>query len=332
VLNIETPTLPSRHVMEQTQERFMSLTFPAVRRTAHGRHFTAVVLLLLIFAPIVRGQSKLTEPVYRVANETAAVQPNGGLTAVTPAPNAPPAARVVLDFAQQPGEHPLAPAIRVCKASLEEIDRNVNDYSCTLVKRERVDGALGEHQHIFLKVRHEPFSVYMRFLKPFAGREVAYVDGQNNNEMVVLEAGLKRSLLGKMNLDPQGTLAMRGQKHPITQVGIRNLTAELIRRMEADMKYAECELTTKAEKIGNRPVTLVQVVHPVPRQNFDAHIARVFFDDELGIPIHYDSYLWPRQPGGEPPLEESFTYTNLKVNNGFTARDFDAHNNPEIFQ
>ena len=43
-----------------------------------------------------------------------------------------------------------------------------------------------------MKVRHEPFSVYMWFLKPFQGREVLYVDGQNNNEMVVLEAGLKR--------------------------------------------------------------------------------------------------------------------------------------------
>jgi hypothetical protein len=303
---------------------------------ATGRDFRlylcAAVLMSFVAAPFARAEGQLSEPIYRVANETAA-EPTGNALAVgTPAPNAPPAARVALDFTQQPGEHPLAPAIRVCKASLEEIDRNVGDYSCTLIKRERIDGTLGEHQHIFLKVRHQPFSVYMRFLKPFAGREVAFVDGQNNNEMVVLEAGLKRSLLGKMNLDPKGALAMRGQKHPITQVGIRNLTAELLRRMEADTKYAECEVTTKAEKIGNRPVTLVQVVHPVPRQNFDAHIARVFFDDELGIPIHYDSYLWPQQPGGEPPLEESFTYTNMKINNGFTARDFDAYNNPEIFQ
>ncbi|HEY3394034.1 MAG TPA: DUF1571 domain-containing protein [Lacipirellulaceae bacterium] len=311
----------------------MPLTFAAIRPIARSRYYPTVALLLLFAtSPVAYGQGKLSEPVYRVANDPAAVEADGGLTTAAPTANAPPAGQVVLDFTQQPGEHPLAPTIRVCKASLEEIDRNIRDYSCTLVKCERVDGTLGEHQHIFLKVRHKPFSVYMRFLKPFAGREVAYVDGQNNNEMVVLEAGLKRSLLGKMNLDPNGALAMRGQKHPITRVGIRNLTAELIRRMEADLKYAECEVTTKAEKIGNRPVTLVQAVHPIPRQNFDAHIARVFFDNELGIPIHYDSYLWPKQPGGEPPLEESFTYTNLKVNNGFTARDFDAYNNPEIFQ
>jgi uncharacterized protein DUF1571 len=277
------------------------------------------------------GQGQLTEPVYRVATEPLTAQATETLATAAPAANARPDSRVVLDFTQQPGEHPLAPAIRVCKASLEEIDRNVRDYSCMLVKRERVDGELGEHQHIVLKVRHEPFGVYMNFLKPFQGREVVYADGQYNNELVVLEGGWKRAV-GKLHLDPNGVRAMKGQKHPITKVGIRNLTAQLIRRMEADMKYAECEVVTKDEKIGARSATMVQVIHPIPRQNFDAHIARVFFDNELGIPIHYDAYLWPRQPGGEPPLEESFTYTNLKINNGFTARDFDAYNNPEIFQ
>jgi hypothetical protein len=152
--------------------------------------------------------------------------------------------------------------------------------------------------------------------------------------MVVREAGLKR-MLGKMNLDPQGAVAMRGQKYPITRVGIRNLTAELIRQFEADAKYAECEVSHKTDpeiKISGRPATMVQIVHPNRRQNFRAHIARLFFDNELGIPIHYDAYLWPQQPGGRPPLDESFTYTNLKINNGYTARDFDANNNPEIFK
>jgi hypothetical protein len=148
----------------------------------------------------------------------------------------------------------------------------------------------------------------------------------------VLEAGWKR-VLGKINLDPQGATAMSGQKYPITRVGIRNLTASLVRQFEDDTKYSECDVTTKDDtKISGRPATMVQIIHPVPRRNFRAHVARIFFDNELGIPIHYDAYLWPDQPGGRPPLDESFTYTNLKINNGFTARDFDANNNPEIFK
>ena len=278
-----------------------------------------------------QSQNQFSEPVYRVANETPA-------QAVATLPTSPAQSTLAttlqapFDLTQQPGEHPLAPVIRVCKASLAHIEQDVHDYSCTLVKHERIEGELGENQHIFLKARHDPFSVYMQFLQPYQGREVLFVDGQHDNEMLVLEAGWKRKMLGKMQLDPEGMVAMRGQKHPITQVGLKNLLTELITRIEADCQFAECEVTSAADKaVNGRSATMIQILHPVPRQNFRAHIARIFFDNELKVPIHYDSFLWPEQPGGHPPLEESYTYTNLKLNNGFTSRDFDA-DNPEIFK
>jgi hypothetical protein len=288
-------------------------------------------------APQVFAQNQLSEPVYRVANDATA-NPAPATVATTtnvatPAAGSTAEVRVAMDFRRKSEqEHPLVPVIRVCSASLEEIDRNIRDYSCTLVKQERIDGEMGEHQHIFMKILHEPFSVYMSFLQLHQGREVLWVADQNNGEMVVLEGGWKRRVLGKMNLDPKGSVAMKGQRHPITRVGIRNLTAELIRKFEKDTQYGECDVSTRAEKVAGRPCTMVQVVHPIPRKNFHAHVARVCFDNELGIPIHYDAYLWPDQPGGPPPLDESYTYTNLKINNGFTARDFDAYNNPEIFK
>ena len=274
--------------------------------------------------------SQPAQPVYRVANEAGA---RPAIPASTPTqPLGPALPDATFDLTQQPGEHPLAPMIRVAKETLAHIEQNVRDYSCTLVKRERVDGELGEYQHIFMKVRHEPFSVYLQFVQPFAGREVLYVDGQNGNEMVVLEAGLKRRLLGKMNLDPHGMIAMRGQKYPITKVGMKNLLTELIERGEADMQFAECEVSSDPSKqVNGRSATLIQIVHPVPRQNFRAHIVRVFMDNELRVPIHYDAFSWPPQAGGQPPLEESYTYTNLKLNNNFTARDFDSEN-PDIFK
>ena len=289
----------------------------------------AAAMVVLVACTLVRGQNNLSEPVYRVANETAAAEPTAAPSSV---PVTTPAASAPFDLTQQPNEHPLAPVLRALKSSQDLIDQNIRDYSCTFVKRERIDGELGEYQHILMRVAHEPFSVYMSFLKPFTGREVLYVAGQNDNKLVVLEAGFKR-VLGKLNLDPEGAVAMRGQKHPITRVGIRNLSAELIKIWEAECQFAECEVTTNGDtKINGRSTTMVQVMHPVPRQNFRAHIQRLFFDNELRIPIHYDVYLWPAQAGGEPPLDESYTYSNLKRNNGFTARDFDAFNNPEIFK
>jgi Protein of unknown function (DUF1571) len=285
-------------------------------------------------------QQKLSDPIYRVANDTSAAQstaaspaPAPAIAAATqaiPAAAAAPA-KVEFDLVQKPNEHPLMPVIRTVKASQEEIDRNVRDYQCQFTKQERINGELGEKQAILLKIMHQPFSVYMSFLQPFSGREVVYVAGQNNNDMVVLEAGFKR-MLGKMNLDPNGALAMKGQKRPVTDVGIRNLTAKLIKMWEAETKFSESDVTTNTDaKINGRPATMLQVVHPVARQEFKFHVARLFLDNELKIPVHFDAYLWPTQAGGAPELEESYTYTNLKLNNGFTAREFDTNNNPEIF-
>jgi hypothetical protein len=285
-----------------------------------------------------RGQQPLSDPIYRVANDAPTVQPGAAISpGAAPAPAAD-AEKPGFDLAQQANEHPLAPVLRVIKASQEVMDRNVRDYSCTFVKQERIDGELVEKQFILLKVMEKPFSVYMNFLKPYAGREVCYVAGQNEGKAVVLEAGFKRNL-GKLNLDPNGSLMMKGQKRPVTDVGIRNLTIKLSKMWEAESKFMECEVTSKPDvKINDRSTTMIQVKHPIPRKDFRFHIARLFLDNELKVPIHFDAYLWPAQEGNgngdgdAPPLEESYTYQNLKLNNGFTAREFDTNNNPEIFQ
>lgn len=302
--------------------------------TLPRRRTSAIVisaaLVVLVSCLVVCAQENLSEPIYRVAAETATPSTDQAAPAAVPA--AAPAARAPLDLTKQPDEHQLMPVIRALKTSQEIIDRDIRDYSCTFVKQERLDGQLAERQYILMKVMHQPFSVYMAFVRPFDGREVVYVAGQNENKLVALDAGIKR-YLGKMNLDPEGALAMKGQRHPITSVGMRNLTAKLIKVGEAETQFAECDVTTNADtKINGRSTTMVQVIHPTPRQNFRAHVTRIFFDNELRIPIHYDTYLWPAAAGGQPPLEESYTYQNLKINNNFTALDFDANNNPNIFK
>lgn len=267
---------------------------------------------------------------FLAATETATAQPAG----IAPtAASAVASSKASLDFTKSEKEHPLAPVIRNLKISQDELDRNIRDYQCTFAKRERVEGVLGEYQIMLLKVMQQPFSVYMAFQKPYPGREVVYVAGQNDGKLTVLESGFTR-MLGKINLDPNGQKAMSGQKHPITDVGVRNLCAKLTKMWESEMQFAECDVTVKsARKVEGRTTTMVQVVHPIARQTFKFNVARVFFDDELKIPVHFDAFSWPAQEGGEPQLEESYTYAkNLKVNNNLTARDFDCYNNPDIFK
>lgn len=233
-----------------------------------------------------------------------------------------------------PGEHPLAPAIRWAKLGLAEIEK-IQDYSCTLVKRERIDGALNEYEYMFIKVRQKPFSVYMYFLGPakVKGQEALFVEGQNDGNLLAHPNGIRHKLIGTVRLPPTSMLAMSGNRYPITELGIRRLTARLIEVGEHDMQYGECEVKMiPGAKVSGRECTCIQVLHPTPRKEFIFNMARIYVDNQLNVPIRYEAYEWPKEAGGPPMLVEEYTYLNLKVNNGFTDQDFDSRNPNYQFQ
>ena len=168
---------------------------------------------------------------------------------------------------QTPQEHPLMPALRWAKQGLTEFTK-VQDYSCTLVKRERIDGTLGEHEYIFVKVRHQPFSVYTYFLGParVKGQEAIYVDGSNDGSLLAHGNGIKHRLIGTVSLKPTSTLAMSGNRYPITEMGMRRLLERLLEIGSNDVKYGECTVNwIQGAKVNNRTCTCIQVTHPVPR-------------------------------------------------------------------
>ncbi|MGO8690634.1 MAG: DUF1571 domain-containing protein [Thermoguttaceae bacterium] len=233
-----------------------------------------------------------------------------------------------------PHEHPLMPALRWARQGLNQIEK-IHDYSATLVKRERLGNRLGEYEHMFIKVRHQPFSVYMYFLAPSAkkGQEVIYVAGANNGKMWAHGVGIQDTIFGTVSLEPEGVVAMQGERYPLTELGILNLTHRLVQVAEQDTKYGECEVKFfKGAKINDRVCTCVQVMHPRPRRNFLFHLARIYVDDQFNVPVRYEAYEWPRRPNGKPELIEEYTYLNLKLNNGFTDADFDTHNKDYHFR
>jgi hypothetical protein len=291
--------------------------------------------------------SGTSEPVMRVqyaqpaAQPTAAADQPAAQVATRVIPAAAPAAVAPFDFTQLEGEHPLMPSLRFAKESLVTIDQHIQDYQAILYKQERIDGELMDTEVALVKVRHQPFSVHLYFLSPNKGRECLYVDpsatipNTTSGKLHARDSGFRRKL-GVFELPPDGRLAMAGQKYPITKIGVRNLATELVEVASKDVNYGECEVNVSQTVIGpkdgeKRPVTLIEVTHPIERSTFRFHKAQVFIDNELRIPIRYAAYLWPKAPGEAPPLEEAYTYLNLKVNNGFTDADF-SRDNPELFK
>ena len=259
-------------------------------------------------------QERFKEPVYRVARKNGPARPGSDT-------------------------HPLDPAIRLAEEALERFRRTVRDYKAILVKRERINGVLGKTEFALIKVRSErrekdrvvtPFSVYLYFLKPekIRGREVLYVRGRNGGKMLAHDS--PNNFMGRFPstwLAPDGAIAMRGQRYPITEIGIENLIVQLLKKGYRDRKRGECEVEfRKGTKINDRTCTLLQVTHPVPRPYFDFHIAQIFIDDALQVPIRYAAYTWPAKRGGTPVLLEEYTYLRLELNCGLTDVDFDPKN------
>ena len=223
-------------------------------------------------------------------------------------------------------EHPLMPVIRWAERERPRVVKEIKDYTAVVTKQENVNGELQEAQVMEMKFRQEPFSVYLKFRYPkkINGQEVLYVRGANDNKLIAHGVGVERTF-GTQKLDPEGFIAMRGNKYPITEIGIVNLVDKLLEVGCRDAKYGECEVNyyDKDVLVDDRNCTLIEVIHPVPRKNFQFHIARVYVDKELNLPIMYESYDWPKKEGETPTLIEAYTYQKLKINVGLTDSDFD---------
>jgi hypothetical protein len=225
------------------------------------------------------------------------------------------------------GEHSLDRAIAMASRSLDNVNQNIKGYRCKFIKAERIDGKVGPYSYMEMRVRHKPFSVYLNFVKPdkHVGRQAAYVEGKNKNKLSAKEAGLFGfGLLPTVHLAPLSPLAMRGQKYPITEAGIKNLTIRLLEVARHDRRHAETEVNYyQNAKVGGRVCTVIEVVHPKQRDTFLFHKAQVFVDRELNVPIRYAAYGWPAEPGAEAPLEEEYTYLDFKVDNELKDADFE---------
>lgn len=239
------------------------------------------------------------------------------------------------DVAGRQDSHPLDPALKIAQEGLEHIRKHVYDYECILIKRERVGNTLHDEEYMLAKVRNRkvdekiPLSVYLRFLKPEAlkGQECLWVEGKNNGKLIGHKGGKFGKFTPSLWLDPHGQLAMNGNRYPITEMGVENLVVKLIEKGTRDRKHGECEVKFYEDaKINKRPCLLIEVKHPVPREYFDFHIAQIYLDKEMNVPIRYAAYTWPETEGGKPLLLEEYTYVNMKLNVGLTDAHFDDHN------
>lgn len=231
---------------------------------------------------------------------------------------------------RDPAGHPDGDPIERAKRAIADCEaryRSVKDYTCKFFKVERIDGRLVRPHIMHMKARTEPTSFYFKFVQPNAGREAIYVAGKNKGRVFAHDVGLGRVLAGTMNLDPLGSMAMEENRHPVTEAGIGALIATVRHRWDVELRHGEAKvLFHPAAKVGDRACRMIETIHPTRHETFMFHKVKLYIDDELGLPIRFEAYDWPRGHGHEPELVEEYTYANLRVNVGLHERDFDPQN------
>ena len=226
----------------------------------------------------------------------------------------------------------IAPALEMARGSRDAI-RKIPGYTCTFSKQEQLKKGAATRQTMSLKFRREPFSVYLKYVDPYAGREVIYVEGRNNGKLQVHEASGFTSLLGTISLAPTGSEAMKENRYPLTMIGMEKMLERFIVDWEESQKHADTKVRHYPQaKLGEIECTMYEVAHPQQREPFKFHKSRVYFDKKTLLPIRAEQYAFPAKPGEEPLLVEEYNYSDVKIDAVLTEADFDVQNGNYGFQ
>lgn len=219
--------------------------------------------------------------------------------------------------------------INAARDRYETLNRTFGTYICVVTMRETVEGELQDARRAQMMFRADPFSVYLKYIAPddVVGREMVYVEGQNNGRMIVTKGGFRPALAHitrAIELDSQ--LAKKESNHSLKEMGIASMMDQLLDVAYSAERFPDCKIVfIENAAIDNRPCTVIQITHEKKSDVFPFYKAQVFIDNQYQIPVRFVSYNWPDRTG-EVTIQEEFTYTNIVPNVPLSDSDFDFRN------
>ena len=191
----------------------------------------------------------------------------------------------------------------------------VEDYSAVFIKHERVNNVLLPKESVFMKFK-KPLHIYLKWIDGPA-KEAIYVEGTNGNK-VIAHSGASLT----WNLDPNGSILLAGNRHPITDIGFGFILGVMRTNFPMALKHSEIEITRMGEEsFGGRPSLVVEAKFtPKEGRKYYAtrmvcHIDKVYF-----LPVGIASY------DEKDALMEEYRYKKVKINIGLTDMDFSRKN------
>ena len=228
--------------------------------------------------------------------------------------------------------------IRLAESSLEHMATHLADYTARFEKIEvDLEKNTSELSEMRLKVQtrfrnkqtDSPRRIYIKFNLPdsVSGREVIWREDKYEGKMAVHEIGF---LIGLKTLwlDPTGLIAMQGQRHPVSELGIVKLTEQLISRGKKDLKNPSIKIHSRQDyEFDGQEARMITVIRDQPlSEPDDFQKAEIIMDLERNLVLSFRSYVKAETEDNGYQLTESYSYFDLQTNVQLTESDFDITN------
>ncbi len=216
--------------------------------------------------------------------------------------------------------------------------QTIPDYLATFTRQERVNGRLLGRESTELKVRHAPFSVYMKWNEGSdVGREILFIKGQNDGRMLIKKGGKVGDLLPTFKLEPTSDMAMKESRYPISDSGLLNLVEKILSYCERDLKLDEgvnCQFLPD-QKIDGRLCYAIRTDYGCAEVDPEYRCSIVFVDKDTTIPLCVKNYGWSDKCGApasansklsEETLVEFYAFTGMRYQSRLPDTEFDQAN------
>lgn len=202
----------------------------------------------------------------------------------------------------------------------------VIDYTCHLVRQERVSGTLRPEQTAELRVRTKPLAVNVKVISPkaAAGEETSYITGRHVGKVRHRGAGPEGGKAGFRTLAKDDPKALADTRHPVTEVGLQAVLDRVDKVVQTEKRLNHpVQVLTSGATIGGKPATKFEVFADHPHAHRYAARVVVYFDAATKLPVRYEAYDSPKGAASAGDVLEVINFVGLRTNVGLADGAFE---------
>jgi len=213
---------------------------------------------------------------------------------------------------------------------LERYESTVRDYSCTFIKKERVNGRLRAEQEMACLFKEDPFSVHMNWVRPgdSLAKQAVYVHGKlkdaEGDELAYVRPVPPLDILAKrVTQEIHGKSAETASRRFIDQFGFANTLRMILKHCDLAARRGELDIRYVGEgQIDGRPTYEIHRRLPYTGEDgpYPERLLIVHIDKELLLPT--GCFVYRDESRSDEALLGSYLWTNIKLNIQLSDADF----------